>query len=102
MAHLTKVLFVNLVGLAFSVGAFAGQSTNLPKNVDLQTINEVVKVEKQKLPIDVISADFNSLVEEKKVELYRNSIQFDDTLEELEAKTLEGGEDRNILDDIQL
>ena len=102
MAHLTKVLFVNLVGLAFSVGAFAGQPTNLPKNVDLQTINEVVKVEKQKLPIDVISADFNSLVEEKKVELDRNSIQFDDTLEELEAKTLEGGEDRNILDDIQL
>lgn len=102
MAQLTKVILVNLVGFAFSLSAFAGQSTKLPKNVDLQTINEVVKVEKQKLPIDVISADFNSLVEEKKVDLDRNAIQFDDTLEELEAKTLEGGEETNLLDDIQL
>ncbi|MEC9281759.1 MAG: hypothetical protein VX642_03530 [Bdellovibrionota bacterium] len=102
MAHLKKILFVNLAGIAFSISAISGETTKLPKNVDLQTINEVVKVEKQKLPIDVISADFNSLVEEKKVNLDRDAIQFDDTLEELEAKTLEGGEDSNILDDIQL
>lgn len=101
MAHLAKVLFASFVGLFITLSAQAEGIDTWTKTVDMNSINEVVKIKQQKLPIDIISQDFDSLMNEKQVQLDREAIEFkDDISDELEAKTL--NDEDTILDDIQL